>query len=226
MTRTIVVVALAVVGIQARADVIDDINANECKEELRTIKHIRSIQPPNPNAYGPDGNRLHGEYLDNRDRAADAHRECIRKAQEARKEVEYERRRAERSDREAEKERRAEATRKDRKAMAAIFGAQFCLYGQVRRDAMKEIAAEKKYARIGGVESRTKLYNLQQKIRWADEHEADERADMRRTFRGMTPLPCSRIEVLKILACVADECVDDETRHRASFITTEDSDDE
>jgi hypothetical protein len=210
------IIVAILVGAQARADIIEDINANECNEELKVLKHIRGIDPQNRDS----------DYHRNLDRAKNAHEDCFQKAKRERREAAYQRQREARATEKAAEEARAEATRKDRKAMAAIFGAQFCLYAQIRRDALKEIAAEKKYARIGGVESRTKLYNLQQKIRWADEHEADERADMRRTFRGMTPLPCSRIEVLKILACVADECVDDETKHRASFITTEDSDDE
>jgi hypothetical protein len=125
------------------------------------------------------------------------------------------------------------AMRKDRKAMATIFGAQFCLLDGMRKTFLDEIAKEKKYARIGGVESRTRLYALQQQIRAVDELVAKERKTLRE-YPGLVPVTCKSLDVKAVLACrLAEEdasfegkCTDDVARERARFVSMPGEDDE
>lgn len=119
------------------------------------------------------------------------------------------------NDQEAE----AEATRRDPKAMSVVFGAIFCYTKNLRNVALAEIAKEKKYARIGGMVNKVKLYNLQQAIRWADETEAEERKNLK-GYRRVVPLGCNNASVAAVTQCLgeAENCSGDVPRHLATFV--------
>lgn len=122
----------------------------------------------------------------------------------------------------AAEEKRFDAMRDNPRVMAIAWGATFCSIRQVRSDALSEIAKEKKYARIGGMVDKEKLYTLQKQIRWADEEEAKERKELAaepKQYR-VTPLPCGHPAVKIVLECVADAgaCVDGHARDLAAFV--------
>ncbi len=125
------------------------------------------------------------------------------------------------ADLDAENERAAsdEAVRRDPKAMAVVFGAIFCHTKQARVSALNEIAQEKKYARIGGMVNKAKLYALQQVVRWADETDTQEGIDLK-SFKGVKPASCASAGVRDVLRCLGEgeQCAGDEQRHLASFV--------
>ncbi len=86
--------------------------------------------------------------------------------------------------------------------LPAIFGATVCIGRETKSAALTEIAKERKYARLGGMVDKEKLYELQQRVRWADEHaEADAKAI--KTWK-VKPLPCSSRLVREIITCKHD----------------------
>ncbi len=101
-----------------------------------------------------------------------------------------------------------EAVRQSPRLMSVAFGAAICAARQVRSASIAEIAKEKKYARIGGYENKSKLYELQRRIRWADEQEAAERAAAKGAH--IAPFPCTNGEVKTAIACTSSgsECAD------------------
>lgn len=76
-------------------------------------------------------------------------------------------------------------------------GAALCVDREIRRRALGEIAAEKKYGRIGGIVDKQKIYQLQQRVRWADEAEAENK----KSFAGQRIAPCSQPKVQLIARC-------------------------
>jgi len=129
--------------------------------------------------------------------------------------------------REKEEDRRAEETRRrsdeaiaavnaqvekmsrDATEMHVAYSAQLCIYRRERQDTFREIAQQKKYARIGGVENVNDLYTLQQDIREKDEKISGLLADMAQ--KHFKALPCSSSKVAALLACMTtdDDCSDD-----------------
>lgn len=127
-----------------------------------------------------------------------------------------------------------EAIRNDKTLMSAIFGASLCTYKDRRAAYLAEVAKEKKYARIGGMVNKVKLYNLQLAVRRMDEKEAEERKTMR-DYKGLVPQPCSAIAVKRLRACRGDvdhknqPCYSDDNIMRATSMVppqTDDDDDE
>jgi hypothetical protein len=104
----------------------------------------------------------------------------------------------------AEADALTEKMKSDRKIMSAVFGLALCQQQAARATALAEISKEKKYSRIGGVESMRKLYELQQDVRSADEATAQIRAFLR-TYEGVRPKACASREVKALLACTGDE---------------------
>jgi hypothetical protein len=96
-----------------------------------------------------------------------------------------------------------EAIRNNPKAMAAIFGAEICLAQSQRKAVLDEIAKQKKYARIGGVENRLSLLQLQNTIRRADELIEKERSLIKTEplYRRVKPSPCSDAAVKLLVFC-------------------------
>jgi len=133
----------------------------------------------------------------------------------------------ERQRREKEEDRRAEETRRrideaaaavdaqidklsqDATEMRVAYSTQLCTYRRERQDTLREIARQKKYARIGGVENLSDLYALQQTIREIDEKISGLVSDM--IQKRFKPLPCSSSKVAALLACMTtdDDCSDD-----------------
>jgi len=50
------------------------------------------------------------------------------------------------------------------------------------------------------VVDKAKLYKLQQRIRWADDHDARDRKNLAK-HRGVTAAPCSAVGVQNVIAC-------------------------
>jgi len=93
----------------------------------------------------------------------------------------------------------------DPKHLPFIFGAELCYDRQVRADAIAEIGKEKKYSKLGGVFDKDKVYKLQQRVRWADEHEADARKRLA-GFQRVKAAPCNNPIVQATVACVGKDC--------------------
>lgn len=98
----------------------------------------------------------------------------------------------------------AEKMKADRNVMAAVFGLALCQQRAAKTAALAEIAKEKKYARIGGIERMRKIYDLQEDIRAADEATAQIRAFLR-TYDRVHPSGCAAREVKALLACSGDD---------------------
>lgn len=115
----------------------------------------------------------------------------------------------EQSDDEKKEEAELDAIRADRKAMAAVFGADACWLRTYRATITTRIAKEKKYSAVGGVTNKAVMYNLQQKLMKADDLIEQSRKELR-GFKGLVPLPCTSIEVKRVLFCFTtpDECSD------------------
>lgn len=98
-----------------------------------------------------------------------------------------------------------------------LRGAALCVDREIRRRALGEIAAEKKYARVGGILDKQKVYDLQQRLRWADEQEADHK----RSFAGQRIAPCSQPKVQLITSCrVFHTACDPSIAEIAGFVAT------
>ena len=107
--------------------------------------------------------------------------------------------------------------------MFLLRGAALCVDGEIRRRALGEIAAEKKYARIGGIIDNQKIYALEQRVRWADESEADNK----KSFAGQRIAPCSQPKVQLITACrVFHTACDPSIAEIAGFVATPPSESE
>ena len=102
----------------------------------------------------------------------------------------------------------------DPKVIRPVASAFLCVYQEKRKEAMDEIAVEKKYARIGGAVSLAKLYALQQDVREADRYISE--------FRGLlkawriSALSCQK--VFDLTACIQGyECAETIPDSEVSF---------
>lgn len=96
--------------------------------------------------------------------------------------------------------------RSDKKQMALVFGAILCGIDFQRRQALEEIAKEKKYARLGGMVDKVKLYNLQRQVRFADERAAGVREKLKQPiYAGVKPVACASKDVQRVLVCHDNE---------------------
>lgn len=152
-------------------------------------------------------------------------RTCVIKARAAAKEAE---KAAEESGkRQIEDEAKDAAITNNHKAMSLVFGVEMCLAQAAKKDALAEIAKQKKYARIGGVESRLSLFQLQGTIRRADELLAKDRNLLRTAsnLKGVRPLPCTDAGVRSLMKCKKDpssdqDCDDEQVSRVLNFIST------
>lgn len=146
---------------------------------------------------------------------AKAKRKADREAAEAERIEKGNREAAERAERErtdaaeaaraqAEEDAATAAIKADKKKMSAIFGAGFCLLRSTRRNALQEIATQRKYSRIGGVQNNVALMQLQNILRKVDELEAKDRADLK-GFRGVAPMSCKVPIVIALMFCQTTE---------------------
>lgn len=135
---------------------------------------------------------------------------------------------------ESAEESRLEAIRADRKLMSAVFSAEFCVRTIHRDDALKEIAAEKKYGKIAGVVSMRKLYDLQQRIRKIDEGWAKSQGVMRKYYKDVRLLGCKDRLVLAVILCSVDQraeeprglCATQQIRDMAGMVAMPEDDEE
>jgi hypothetical protein len=81
-----------------------------------------------------------------------------------------------------------------------LFSARICLLEEMRTDALKEIATERKYSAIGGAVDLVKLHRLQQDVRAADDRLVMQRALLKDT--KLPPLSCSKENVRSLVACI------------------------
>lgn len=158
-------------------------------------------------------------------------RRAANAAQKAEEERQRERAR-EQAARDAEAQRIADAARaaaeEHQRALRAdpgnvfiLRGAALCIDREIRRRALGEIAAEKKYARIGGIIDKQKLYDQEQRVRWADEHEADNK----KSFAGQRIAPCSQPKVQLITSCrLFHTACDPSIAEIAGFVATPEDD--
>lgn len=132
----------------------------------------------------------------------------------------------------AKKERDAEEValdkiRRNAKAMSMIYGAGFCLIAEDRAAALKEIATQRKYSRIGGVVNLRSLSALQDTVRRLDELEAADRKTLREDFPKLKPLACTDAAVKALVFCKrnagTDGCADREMALAVSLVTDPDA---
>lgn len=95
----------------------------------------------------------------------------------------------------------AAARKQDKKFMRVVYSASICRLQEERREALADIAREKKYARIGGVIDKRAIYDSQMVIRGTDEVLLDVRAEMRSMRIG--PLGCGDKRVRALVPCLA-----------------------
>jgi hypothetical protein len=173
---------------------------SECEADIENLR-----------TEGTPAEREQREWLARREAAARAEAESAATEQAARKAAATEQRL------------RDDATRRNVKAMGVVFGAQICMQITARAAALKEIATEKYYSRIGGYENKVKIYELQNQIRAADEALARIRADLRSYKGKVKPATCSERAVRETLACYAsDDACNDMTKQLASFLSPDD----
>jgi hypothetical protein len=106
------------------------------------------------------------------DAAEAARREGQRKAAEDRRRAEEDQRRAEEAAEEEAKRAfyaEREALRKDPAAHVLMASAALCFFADARKHNLAQIAQEKKYAQLGGVFDKVKMYELQNNVRRSDE---------------------------------------------------------
>ena len=87
----------------------------------------------------------------------------------------------ERDEREQERKERIAERQASARWMQAPLSAAICIYQLAKRNALTEVATERRYARsVSGLVDRRKLYNLQQLVRGADEGSAAIHATAKR----------------------------------------------
>lgn len=93
-----------------------------------------------------------------------------------------------------------EARLEDPAYLAAGWSSVRCYWLAEKADAVKELATEKRYARLGGVIDARKNYGLQLWARKADEHAAEAAQQLR--AMNVAPLDCRQPHMKTISACV------------------------
>ena len=83
----------------------------------------------------------------------------------------------------------------------AAFSALVCIDDANKQTALEEIAQEKKYSQIGGVQDNRKLYDLQTQVRNSDEGKARHLDELRQLLK-MPALGCKDAVVKATVTCV------------------------
>ena len=86
------------------------------------------------------------------------------------------------------------------------YSALICAYQDARAKALDGIKREKRYSKVGGVVSLTKLHQLQTEVGLLD----DELAAMKRNFRKQKASPLACKAVAPLAACIAVTFGEDE----------------
>jgi hypothetical protein len=102
---------------------------------------------------------------------------------------------------EAQEQERLRSLMMDRTTLHAALSARLCVAVDARAAALREIAAEKKYARYGGYENKAKLYELQQDIRNADESKAAWQKGLKNL--RLKAQSCTSAKLKPIIACLS-----------------------
>jgi hypothetical protein len=137
-----------------------------------------------------------------RDEAAKALGECVvRERAEFDARVEARRVAAqEKADAESKRRERVVALVSDRPTMQVALSAMICVETVERAAALREIAAEKKYARVGGVQNNSKLYELQRQVRSHDERKLEWQKGLK--VRKLKALGCALATVRPVVECI------------------------
>jgi hypothetical protein len=123
--------------------------------------------------------------------AAKARQEEVERQQQIEKES---------AEREEQRKKTLAEAEEDPKVMQAIWSLVICYWADVRADALREIAAEKKYSKIGGVVNLARLHGEQDRIRLADER--TERAKSALADFRARPLSCKHKGFSEMMPCV------------------------
>jgi hypothetical protein len=103
------------------------------------------------------------------------------------------------------------AVKSDPKQMRVVFGAAVCYCQRIRKDALAELAKERKYSAEAGVANLERRDQLKTRLRWTDEAEAVYRGKLKK-WKGLTAAPCSDATVKRIIVCkveAGDNCADE-----------------
>ena len=127
----------------------------------------------------------------------------------------------------AAEEKEDDKIRDNPKALGMAMSTALCVWRQKRGDALKEIDAEKRYARTtgGGMVDKQKLYGLQLAVRRADGKLAEINKDLKGLKVKMQP--CSAEVIKQLVACVDDDgsnpdCHDPTVTRLLSFVPSDD----
>ncbi len=102
---------------------------------------------------------------------------------------------------ERDEEARIIAARKaDPQWMRPLHSAYVCAHRGSKRETLKEIQTEKRYAKVGGIVSKSKLYELQQDLRHFDERIAVHKKGLKSL--GVKPSPCKSKRVQLLTECI------------------------
>lgn len=145
-------------------------------------------------------------------------------AQEAKEQEDARRARAEARAQQAAEDARKEEER-DRKAgdpgwMQPVLSALICYDTWLSQSSLKEIRTEQAYAKKGGgMVDKAKIYDLQVKMREADESRVKALASLRRL--KVNPLACSAKGIDDLVWCMRsdpDSCAIENVKERVSFV--------
>jgi hypothetical protein len=81
-----------------------------------------------------------------------------------------------------------------------VLSAMVCVAKNDRASALRAIADEKKYARIGGVQDNAKIYELQQAVRESDQRAASLGRELKQ--RKSTAIKCGDPKVTQLATCI------------------------
>lgn len=163
-------------------------------EAAASIEHNRAARKSAIALRDANAKKL-AECVD-RERRAHDERAVARKAEEDTRKADEERKIAEAT----AKRERIEALLSSKPTVRLALSAMICVSKTERTAALRAIADEKKYARIGGVQNMSKIYDLQMEVRAADRHAAWLGGEMKK--RKVTAIKCGDSTVKQIAACI------------------------
>lgn len=105
-----------------------------------------------------------------------------------------------RAEEETAKRERVEKLMSSKPVVQLALSALVCVTNNERAGALRAIADEKKYARLGGVQNNTKIYELQQSIRESDQRVARFSRELK--TRNASATRCSDPKVRQVATCI------------------------
>jgi hypothetical protein len=121
-------------------------------------------------------------------------------AESNQKEAERRQQAEEAAEREEQRKKDLAEAEEDPEVMRAVWSLVICYWADVRADALREIAAEKKYSKIGGAVNLARLHGEQDRIRVADER--TERAKSALGDFRAKPLSCKHKGFRDLMPCM------------------------